>query len=40
MELYRQTVATGQYETKEQSVKKNKRFKKSTYFSDEEELSD
>jgi hypothetical protein len=41
LENYRHQVATGQYESKHQSVKKNnKRFKKSEYFSDEEELID
>ncbi|XP_011498988.1 PREDICTED: zinc finger CCHC-type and RNA-binding motif-containing protein 1-like [Ceratosolen solmsi marchali] len=41
LEIYRHQVATGQYESKQPSVEKNnKRFKKSEYFSDEEELID
>ncbi|XP_058802368.1 zinc finger CCHC-type and RNA-binding motif-containing protein 1-like [Phymastichus coffea] len=42
LELYRHKVATGQNDSVEQLFikKSNKRFKKSSYFSDEEELSD
>lgn len=40
LENYRLKVATGQYEENEKMQSQRKRFKKSSYFSDEEDLSD